>query len=94
MEDIVVEARRLGFFHVHVYTNGLQGLETSADMVWVSMDGLPGTFETRRGPWFDEVERAVRVGAHPRVAVIYTVDRHTAAGIPAFFAGSAPRPSR
>jgi hypothetical protein len=53
-------------------------------MVWVSMDGLPGTFETRRGPWFDQVERAVRARAHPRVAVIYTVDRHTAAGIAPF----------
>ena len=84
MEDIVDEARRLGFFLVHVYTNGLQGLETSADMVWVSMDGLPGTFETRRGPCFERVERAVRAGAHPRVAVIYTVDRRTAAGIGPF----------
>jgi len=84
MEDIVGEARRVGFFLVHVYTNGLQGLETSADMVWVSMDGLPGTFETRRGPCFDRVERAVRAGAHPRVAVIYTIDRRTAAGIEPF----------
>ena len=80
MEDIVLEARRLGFYHVQVYTNGLQGLRTSADLVWVSMDGLPGTFEARRGPWFDRVERAVRAREHPRVAVIYTIDRRTAAG--------------
>ena len=84
MEDIITEARRLGFFHVHVYTNGLQGVETSADMVWVSIDGLPDAFQRRRGPWFDLVERAVRLGAHPKVAVIYTVDRHTAAGIGPF----------
>jgi hypothetical protein len=84
MEDIVTEARRLGFFHVHVYTNGLQGLRTSADLVWVSMDGLPGTFERRRGPWFSEVEYAVRAGEHPRVTLIYTIDRHTAPGIGAF----------
>jgi MoaA/NifB/PqqE/SkfB family radical SAM enzyme len=84
MEDIVTEARRLGFFHVHVYTNGLQGLRTSADLVWVSMDGLPGTFERRRGPWFEAVERAVRARTHPRVALIYTIDRYTAPGIGAF----------
>jgi MoaA/NifB/PqqE/SkfB family radical SAM enzyme len=84
MEDIVIEARRLGYFHVHLYTNGLQGLKTSADMVWVSMDGLPATFEARRGPWFEEVERAVRAKEHPRVAVIYTVDRITAGGIESF----------
>ena len=84
MEDIVTEAHRLGFFHVHVYTNGLQGLRTSADLVWVSMDGLPGTFERRRGPWFEEVERAVRAKEHPRIALIYTIDRETAAGIDPF----------
>lgn len=84
MEDVVAEARRIGFFHVHVYTNGLQGLRTAADLVWVSMDGLPGTFDTRRGPWFSEVERAVRSREHPRVAVIYTIDRCTAAGIEPF----------
>ena len=84
MEDIVTEARRLGFFHVQIYTNGLQGLRTSADLVWVSMDGLPGTFERRRGPWFETVERAVRGKAHPRVALIYTIDRHTAPGVTAF----------
>jgi MoaA/NifB/PqqE/SkfB family radical SAM enzyme len=84
MEDVVAEARRLGFFHVHVYTNGLHGLRTAADLVWVSMDGLPGTFERRRGPWFREVERAVRSREHPRIAVIYTIDRHTAPGIEPF----------
>ena len=84
MEDIVAEAYRLGYFHVQVYTNGLQGLKTGADLVWVSMDGLPGTFDARRGPWFGEVERAVRARAHHRVAVIYTIDRYTAAGIGPF----------
>ncbi|MGE5199302.1 MAG: radical SAM protein [Rhodospirillaceae bacterium] len=84
MEDIVTEAYRLGFFHVQVYTNGLQGLRTSADLVWVSMDGLQDAFETRRGPWFPAVERAIRQQEHPRVAVICTIDRHTAAGIGSF----------
>jgi len=84
LEDAVVEARRIGFFHVHVYTNGTRGLDTSADMVWVSMDGLPGTFELRRGDHFDEVERAVREGGHPKVAVIYVIDRNTAGGVEPF----------
>jgi Fe-coproporphyrin III synthase len=84
MEDIVLEAHRLGFFHVQVYTNGLQGLRTSADLVWVSMDGLPETFAARRGPWFSDVEGAVRAREHPKVAVIYTIDRHTAGGIEPF----------
>ncbi len=60
LADAIGEARRIGFFHVHVYTNGLRGLETAADradLVWVSMDGLPGTFERRRGDHFHQVEQ-------------------------------------
>jgi len=84
LEDAIVAAKRIGFFHVHVYTNGTMGLDTSADLVWVSMDGLPGTFERRRGDYFHQVERAVREGRHPRVAVIYVSDRNTINGIEPF----------
>jgi hypothetical protein len=48
------------------------------------MDGLPGTFDMRRGHHFAQVERAVRTGAHPRVAVIYVIDRNTAQGVEPF----------
>jgi MoaA/NifB/PqqE/SkfB family radical SAM enzyme len=84
LEDAIAEARRIGFFHIHVYTNGTRGLDTSADMVWVSMDGLPGTFEQRRGDHFEEVQRNVRTSGHPHVAVIYVIDRHTAPGVRPF----------
>jgi len=84
LKDVIAEARRIGFFHVHVYTNGLLGVEASADLVWVSMDGLPGTFELRRGDHFHQVERAVRSSRHPRVAIIYVIDRNTAQGIEPF----------
>ncbi|MBN1888680.1 MAG: hypothetical protein JW850_11855 [Thermoflexales bacterium] len=36
LADAIVEAKRIGFFHVHVYTNGMLGVETSVDLVWVS----------------------------------------------------------
>jgi MoaA/NifB/PqqE/SkfB family radical SAM enzyme len=84
IEDAVRAARRIGFFHVHVYTNGTRGLGVSADTVWVSMDGLPGTFERRRGDHFHEVEAAVRTSGHRRVAIIYVIDRTTAAGVEPF----------
>ena len=82
--NAIAEAKRIGFFHVHVYTNGLLGIETLADLVWVSMDGLPGIFEKRRGDHFQQVERAVRTALHPNVAVIYVIDRNTAEGIEPF----------
>lgn len=84
LEDAIIEAKRIGFFHVHVYTNGTFGLNTSADLVWVSMDGLPGTFELRRGDHFQQVERIVRQGQHPKVAIIYVIDSKTADGIEPF----------
>ena len=84
LENAIVEAKRIGFFHVHVYTNGTLGLDTSADLVWVSMDGLPGTFELRRGNYFNLVECAVRESRHPKAAVIYVIDRNTANGIELF----------
>ena len=84
LADVIAEAKRIGFFHIHVYTNGLLGVEKAADLVWVSMDGLPGIFERRRGDHFHEVEDAVRGAWHPRVAVIYVIDRYTEAGIEPF----------
>lgn len=84
LQDVIVEAKQIGFFHVHVYTNGTLGLDTPADLVWVSMDGLPGTFELRRGNYFNLVERAVRERRRPKAAVIYVIDRNTANGIEPF----------
>jgi len=82
--DAILEAKQIGFFHVHVYTNGLLGLEPSADLVWVSMDGLPGIFDRRRGDNFHQVERIVRTGSTSKVAIIYVIDRNTAEGIMPF----------
>jgi MoaA/NifB/PqqE/SkfB family radical SAM enzyme len=82
--DAIEAARGAGFFHIHVYTNGSRGLDWPVDLVWVSMDGLPETFAVRRGDHFEEVERAIRSSRHPRLAVIYTIDRHTESGVEAF----------
>ena len=71
---------RIGYFHVHVYTNGTLGLDCSADLMWVSMDGLPGVYETRRGDHFADVERNISALPHPKTAVIYVIDRYTRAG--------------
>ncbi len=84
LDDAIEVARCIGFFHVHVYTNGTHGIPRGADTVWVSMDGLPETFRLRRGDFFDQVARTVRDSGHPRVALIYVIDRDTASGIRPF----------
>lgn len=82
--DLIAEAKRIGYFHVHVYTNGLQGVEPSADLVWVSMDGLPDVFERRRGNHFYQVEMVIRAALSVKIALIYVIDRNTEAGIEPF----------
>lgn len=84
LEDAIAEARRIGFFHTHVYTNGTLGLNCSADLVWVSVDGLPEVYATRRGDHFAQVEAAIRAPGHPKVAVIYVIDRNTREGVEPF----------
>jgi len=84
VDDAVRLARRLGYYHVHLYTNGTLGLESSADLVWVSVDGLPETYRLRRGEHFAEVEAAIRAPGHPRTAVLYVIDRTTRDGVEPF----------
>jgi MoaA/NifB/PqqE/SkfB family radical SAM enzyme len=84
LDDAVAAARRLGLYHVHVYPNATLGLATAADLVWVSVDGLPGTYERRRGDHFAEVETAIRAPGHPATAVLYTIDRTTRDGTEPF----------
>ena len=84
LEDAIAAAREMGYFHVHLYTNGLNGLDSSADLVWVSVDGLPEVFATRRGDHFAEVEEAIRTLPHPKTGIIYTVDCFTAEGLEPF----------
>jgi len=84
LKDVVTEAKRIGFFHVHIYTNGTLGLDIPADLVWVSMDGLPGIFEMRRGDHFSQVEHAVRENHKHKVAVIYVIDSNTKNGVEPF----------
>jgi len=84
LDDLIAEARRVGYFHVHVYTNGTQGLRSSADLMWVSVDGLPDVYRTRRGDHFHEVEASLRTPGIPPVAIIYVIDRFTAHGVEPF----------
>ena len=84
VEDAVRLGRELGFYHVHLYTNGTLGLASSADLVWVSIDGLPDTYRRRRGDHFAEVEAAVRAPGHSPVAALYVIDRQTRDGVEPF----------
>ena len=42
LADAIAEAKRIGYFHVHIYTNGLLGIEpqrTSSGSAWMDCPG-------------------------------------------------------
>ena len=89
LEDLIVQAKRR-FFSVGVTTNGLLPLETNADMVWVSIDGLRETHSLNRGPVFDKVIANIKASSHPKVFANITINRFNVGEVPAlvrFLAG-------
>jgi MoaA/NifB/PqqE/SkfB family radical SAM enzyme len=86
VDDLIAEARSIGYFHVHLYTNGTLGLSSAADLSWVSVDGLAETYALRRGDHFDEVVDAIRKPGNPPTAIIYVIDRFSAEGVEPFLA--------
>ena len=67
LEDVLAQARHLGFQVISLYTNGTLPLETSADTVFVSLDGLKANSERLRGNFYDTVLENIRRSTHPVV---------------------------
>jgi Fe-coproporphyrin III synthase len=75
LEDIVLAARAQGFDRVGVTTNGTMPIQTGADMVWVSVDGMQATHEANRGACWDRVMANLSASAHPRLYAQVTISR-------------------
>ena len=80
-EELVAEARER-FFAVGVTTNGTLPLQTAADIVWVSVDGLRETHNRNRGPTFDRVMENIRTSPHPKLLANITISRLNVDEIP------------
>ena len=78
LPDVLSHARRLGFHVISLYTNGTLPLRTSADTVFVSVDGLKQTSERLRGNDYDKVISNIRDSSHPNLIVNCTINRHNA----------------
>ena len=59
LEDIVEYAHKKRFHAVIIYTNGTIPIETSADTVFISVDGLRETHDLIRGKTFDRIMRNI-----------------------------------
>ena len=73
LADIVKLAKDIGYFRIHVYTNGTVPLDKSPDFTWVSVDGLGEIYEKIRGIPVDIVLQHIR-DYRGRCGIVYTVN--------------------
>ena len=73
-EDVVRYAHRAGFFTVIIYTNGTIPIETSADTVFISVDGLQTTHDSLRGSSFNQIVENIQNSGHPSLFINYTIN--------------------
>lgn len=74
LEDVIQEAKKL-FFCTAVVTNGTLPIETQADVVWVSIDGLRESHDLNRGQTFDRIISNIKVSSHPKILANITFNR-------------------
>ena len=74
MEHVVQYAHQVGYFTVVVYTNGTIPIRTSADTVFVSVDGLRKTHDHLRGVSFDRIMSNIRDSVHPSLFINFTIN--------------------
>jgi MoaA/NifB/PqqE/SkfB family radical SAM enzyme len=74
LDDVVAYAHRLGYMTVVVYTNGTLPLRTSADTVFVSVDGLLAIHDALRGASFERIVDNIRESPHPSLFINFTVN--------------------
>lgn len=74
LEDLVRYARNK-FFRVGITTNGTLPIETSADVVWISIDGMKTTHEQNRGECFDKIISNITASSHSQLLAHITINR-------------------
>ncbi len=84
LDDVVEYAHGLGYMTVVVYTNGTLPLRTSADTVFVSVDGLGPTHDALRGASFDRILKNIQESAHGSLFINYTVNSRNKDDVGAF----------
>ncbi|NLE75230.1 MAG: radical SAM protein [Chloroflexi bacterium] len=80
--DNLVQAAKQRFPFVGVTTNGTLSLESSADLLWVSIDGLQENHDFNRGPTFDTIMANLARSTHRRTFAQLTINRRNWQEIP------------
>ena len=81
LEDVVIAGKNL-FFCTGIVTNGLMPIDTQADIVWVSVDGLRESHNYNRGPTFDKIIANIEASSHPKLFASVTINARNWQDIP------------
>ncbi len=76
LEDIVEYSHKIGFFTVIIYTNGTIPIKTSANTVFISVDGLQKTHDFLRGKTFNRIMKNIKESQHPSLYINYTINSY------------------
>ncbi len=73
LNGLVLNAKKL-FSTVAVTTNGTLPLDVPADILWVSLDGLPATQDRLRSDSFAQVWQNLKAAHHPKLFIHFTMN--------------------
>ena len=74
LEDIVLYGKKKGYYAVIIYTNGTRPIESAADTIFVSIDGLRDTHDALRGKSFDKIMGNIQQSRHPSIYINFTIN--------------------
>ena len=81
LEDVILHAKKK-FFNVGITTNGLVPIESSADTIWISIDGLQKTHDLNRGKSFNKIIKNIESSTHPHLLANITISKLNVTEIP------------
>jgi MoaA/NifB/PqqE/SkfB family radical SAM enzyme len=84
IEDVINYSHKKGYHTVVVYTNGTFPLKTSANMVFISVDGLQEKNDFLRGRSFARIMQNIRESNHPSLYINYTINQYNKGDIREF----------
>jgi len=84
LDDIVKHARQMGYLATIIYTNGTIPLQTEADTVFISIDGLAETHDHLRGKTFDRIMKNISESDHPSLYINFTINNQNKSEIRQF----------
>ena len=76
LDDIVEYSHKIGFLTTIIYTNGTIPINTSADTVFISIDGLQKTHDFLRGKTFIRIMKNIHESTHPSLFINYTINNY------------------